>query len=71
MGKRFIIGQELCRMDDVRMRMFFIPYQKAFSHNLVLLRSFLQSYCDRVILFSICCLLIHPVALVFIAISFS
>ena len=30
-GKRFSVGEELCRSDDVGMRMCFIPYRNAFS----------------------------------------
>ena len=37
-GKQFSMGEELCRLDDVGMRMHFIPYRKTFSHNLALLR---------------------------------
>ena len=38
MGKQFSMGEELCRLHDVGMRMHFIPYRKTFSHNLALLR---------------------------------
>ena len=27
-GKQFSVGEELCRLDDVGMRMHFIPYRK-------------------------------------------
>ena len=37
-GKQFSMGEELCHLDDVGMRMHFIPYRKTFSHNLALLR---------------------------------
>ena len=37
-GKQFSMGEELSRLDDVGMRMHFIPYRKTFSHNLALLR---------------------------------
>ena len=29
----FTVGEELCCLDDVKMRVLFIPYWKAFSHN--------------------------------------
>ena len=31
------MGEELCHLDDVRVKMRFTPYWKAFSHNLALL----------------------------------
>ena len=36
-GRPFSVGEELCRLDGVRMRMHFIPFWKSFSHNLALL----------------------------------
>ena len=36
-GKRFSMGEELCGLDDVRMRACFTPYWKVFSLNLALL----------------------------------
>ena len=37
-GKCLSVEEELCHLDDVRMRMCFIQYQKGFSHNLAFLR---------------------------------
>ena len=36
--ERFSMGEELCRLDNVRMKTCFITYPEAFSHNLANLR---------------------------------
>ena len=50
MGEYFSVGEELCHMDDVRMRMHFILHRKAFFHNLACLHPFYDENLERLII---------------------